>query len=127
MSSLIDFLSLQDPNIRYVVLGVILLTATSALVGCFSFLNKKALIGDAISHAVLPCSCPACIHSGGRNPFSLVGGAFATGWLSTYVVHLSTHGSRIKEATAIGLVLSVFICIGLFVLPVIQKSCNASQ
>jgi len=127
MSSLIDFLSLQDPNIRYVVLGVILLTATSALVGCFSFLNKKALIGDAISHAVLPGICLAFILSGSRNPFFLVIGAFATGWLSTYVVDVITHRSRIKEDTAIGLVLSVFFGIGIFMLTVIQKSGNASQ
>ncbi len=127
MSSLIEFLSLQDPNIRYVVLGVILLTATSALVGCFSFLNKKALIGDAISHAVLPGICLAFILTGTRNPFYLVIGAFATGWLSTYIVDLITRRSRIKEDTAIGLVLSVFFGIGIFMLTVIQKSGNATQ
>ena len=52
MKSLFEFLSFADPNIRYVVAGSILLTASSAIVGSFTFLNKKSLIGDAIAHAV---------------------------------------------------------------------------
>lgn len=127
MSSFLDFFSFSDPNIRYVVLGSVLLTASSAIVGTFTFLNKRSLIGDAIAHAVLPGICLGFIVAGTKNPFVLIIGAFITGWLSLVVVDYVSRKTRIKEDTAIGLVLSVFFGIGILMLTVIQKSGNAAQ
>ena len=127
MNSLGDFFSFQDPNIRYVVLGSVILTASSAIVGAFTFLNKRSLIGDAIAHAVLPGICLGFILAGTKNPFFLIGGAFATGWISLVAVDYITRRTRIKEDTAIGLVLSVFFGVGIVLLTVIQKSGNAAQ
>jgi manganese/zinc/iron transport system permease protein len=127
MQSLIDFFSFADPNIRYVVIGSVLLTASSAIVGSFTFLNKKALVGDAIAHAVLPGICLGFMVSGTKNPIFLIGGAFITGWISLYLVGYITSKTRIKEDTAIGLILSVFFGIGIVLLTIIQKSGNAAQ
>lgn len=127
MNSLLEFFSFSDPNIRYVVIGSVLLTASSAIVGTFTFLNKRSLIGDAIAHAVLPGICLGFIVAGTKNPLVLIIGAFITGWLSLVVVDYVTRKTRIKEDTAIGLVLSVFFGIGILMLTVIQKSGNASQ
>lgn len=127
MNSLVEFFSFSDPNIRYVVLGSVLLTASSAIVGTFTFLNKRSLIGDAIAHAVLPGICLGFMVAGTKNPIVLIIGAFITGWLSLVVVEYISRKTRIKEDTAIGLVLSVFFGIGILMLTVIQKSGNASQ
>jgi manganese/zinc/iron transport system permease protein len=127
MNSLMEFLSMMDPNVRYVALGSVLLTASSAIVGTFTFLNKKSLAGDAIAHAVLPGICLGFIMAGTKNPLALITGAFITGWLSLIVVEFLTTKTRIKEDTAIGLVLSVFFGVGILMLTVIQKSGNASQ
>lgn len=127
MNSFLEFFSFADPNIRYVVLGSILLTASSAIVGSFTFLNKKSLIGDAIAHAVLPGICLGFIVSQTKNPVILIIGAFITGWISLLAVEFITNKTRLKEDTAIGLVLSVFFGIGIVMLTVIQKSGNAAQ
>lgn len=127
MNSFVEFFSFADPNIRYVVIGSVLLTASSAIVGTFTFLNKRSLIGDAIAHAVLPGICLGFLVAGTKNPFILIIGAFITGWLSLIIVDFISRKTRIKEDTAIGLVLSVFFGIGILMLTVIQKSGNASQ
>jgi manganese/zinc/iron transport system permease protein len=127
MNSLIEFFSFSDPNIRYVVLGSVLLTASSAIVGSFTFLNKRSLVGDAIAHAVLPGICLGFIVAGTKNPIALILGAFITGWISVVLVGYISSKTRIKEDTAIGLILSVFFGIGILMLTVIQKSGNASQ
>lgn len=127
MNSLIEFFSFQDANIIYVALGSVLLTASSAVVGTFTFLNKKALVGDAIAHAVLPGICLGFILAGTKNPVILISGAFATGWISVVLVDLIRNKSKIKEDTAIGLILSVFFGFGVLLLTVIQKSGNAAQ
>lgn len=127
MESLLEFFSFSDPNIRFVTIGSVLLTASSAIVGTFTFLNKRALVGDAIAHAVLPGVCLGFLMSGTKNPLFLIAGAFITGWLSLVVVDFITRRTRIKEDTAIGLVLSVFFGLGIVLLTVIQKSGNAAQ
>lgn len=127
METLIEFFSFADPNIRYVAIGSVLLTASSAIVGSFTFLNKRALVGDAIAHAVLPGICLGFLLSGTKNPLVLIIGAFITGWLSLVVVDYIVRKTRIKEDTAIGLVLSVFFGLGIVLLTAIQKSGNAAQ
>ena len=127
MENFIDFFSFTDPNVRYVAFGSILLTASSAIVGTFTFLKKKALVGDAIAHAVLPGVCLAFIVTGEKNPIVLIIGALITGWLSLIIIDHITRWSKIKEDTAIALILSVFFGIGIFLLTIIQKSGNAAQ
>lgn len=127
MHSLLEFFSFADANIRYVTFGSILLTASSAIVGSFTFLNKKSLAGDAIAHAVLPGICLGFLLSGTKNPVFLIIGAFITGWISIWALDFITAKSRIKEDTATALVLSVFFGIGILMLTVIQKTGNAAQ
>ncbi|MDO6392232.1 iron chelate uptake ABC transporter family permease subunit [Pontibacter sp. BT731] len=127
MQDFLEFFSFTDANIRYVTLGSVLLAASSAVVGCFTLLRKRALVGDAVAHAVLPGVCLAFILSGTKNPFILLIGAFVTGWLSLVVIDYITSRSRIKEDTAIGLVLSVFFGIGILLLTSIQQTGNAAQ
>lgn len=127
MKHLIDFITLSDPNTRFVVLGVMLMSIGTSVLGCFTFLRKKALIGDAIAHAVLPGVCLAFILSGEKNPIILILGAFATGWLSVLSVDFIKKNSRLKEDSAIGLVLSVFFGVGILLLTYIQHSGNAAQ
>lgn len=125
--SFLEFFSFAYPNIRYVVLGSVLLSITSAVVGCFTFLKKKALLGDVVSHSVLPGICLSFIISGTKDPFLLIIGAFLSGWLSITLMDYITQNSKLKEDTATGLALSVFFGIGILLLTYIQHSGNAQQ
>jgi manganese/zinc/iron transport system permease protein len=127
MNKLIQFLSLSDPNVRFVVAGCILLTVSSAIVGCFTFLRKRALLGDAVAHSVLPGVCLSFMIAGTKNPFVLLIGAFLTGWLSLLAIDYITRNTKLKEDTAIGLTLSVFFGVGILLLTNIQHSGNAAQ
>ena len=127
MNTLFEFFSFSDPNVRFVAFGSVLLTASSALVGTFTFLDKKSLVGDAIAHAVLPGICLGYLAAGTKNPWYLIAGAFLTGWLSLVVIEQITSRTRIKEDTAIGIVLSVFFGLGILMLTAIQKTGSASQ
>lgn len=127
MNTLFEFLSLTDPNVRYVTLGAMLLTGSAAMMGTYMLLNKKALIGDAIAHAVLPGVCIGFMLAGNKDPLWILAGAFITGALSVYLIDFIVQHSRIKEDTAIALVLSVFFGAGIVLLTIIQKSGNAAQ
>jgi manganese/zinc/iron transport system permease protein len=127
MKSWWNFLFLIDPNVRYVVLGTLLLTTSAAIVGSFALLKKKALVGDAIAHAVLPGICLAFMVTGTKHPLYLSLGAFVTGWIPLLFIDFLTTHSKIKEDTAIALVLSVSFGLGTLLLSIIQNSGNAAQ
>jgi len=124
---ILEFFSFQDVNIRYVALGTVLLGASSAIVGCFTFLRKKALVGDTIAHSILPGICLSFIIFKTKDPLMLLLGAMISGWISVYLVDYISAKSKIKPDTAIGLVLSVFFGIGILLLTHIQHSGNAAQ
>jgi manganese/zinc/iron transport system permease protein len=127
METFFEFFSFSDASIISVTVGAILLTASSAVVGTFTFLKKKALVGDAVAHSVLPGICMAFIISGNKNPLVLIIGAFITGWLSLVIIDGITKKSKIKEDSAIALILSVFFGIGILMLTYIQHNGNAAQ
>ena len=127
METFKEFFSFSDPSIVSVVVGAILLTASSAVVGTFTFLKKKALVGDAVAHSVLPGICLAFILSGTKNPIWMILGAFLTGWISLVIIDHITTKSKIKEDTAIALILSVFFGIGILMITNIQHSGNPAQ
>ncbi|MCU0447778.1 MAG: metal ABC transporter permease [Microscillaceae bacterium] len=127
MQQLIEFFSFTNPNIRWVVLGVVLIGASSAVIGTFAYLRKRALVGDAVSHAILPGICLAFLFSGVKNPLVLLLGATFTGGLSLLAIDYITQQSKIKSDAAIALVLSVFYGVGILLLTAIQNSGNAEQ
>jgi len=127
MDSLVDFFSFRNANTFYVVFGSAILAASTALVGTFSFLKKKSLAGDAVAHAVLPGICLAFLLSGNKNPLWLILGAFISGWFALVSIDFITSRTRLKEDTAIGLVMSVYFGVGIVLLTSIQHSGNAAQ
>ncbi|WP_186757868.1 metal ABC transporter permease [Echinicola salinicaeni] len=126
MEDFIYFFSFQDPNVLMVVVGISLLSISAAMVGTFTFLDKKALIGDAISHAVLPGVCLAFMLSGNKNPYWIVSGAFITGALSTYIISWISNYTKLKEDTVIAAVLSIFFGLGIVIMTQLQQTGNAA-
>ncbi|QDH80384.1 iron chelate uptake ABC transporter family permease subunit [Echinicola soli] len=126
MEEFIYFFSFQDPNVLMVVTGIVLLSISAAMVGTFTFLDKKALVGDAISHAVLPGVCLAFMISGNKNPYWIVSGAFVTGALSTYTITWVANYTKLKEDTVIASVLSIFFGVGIVMMTQLQQTGNAS-
>ncbi len=127
METLIEFFTFKYVNIKYVVFGTVLLSISSSIVGCFTFIKKKSLVGDVVSHAVLPGICIAFMASGSKDPFFLIIGAFITGWIAILVMDTITRNTKIKEDTATGLSLSVFFGVGILLMTYIQQTGNASQ
>jgi len=122
MQELYDFLTFKDPNIKYIVVGCMLITLSAAVVGVFSFLQKKSLTGDVVAHSVLPGICIGFMLSGTKDPLYLITGAFISGWISILLMDFITQKSRVKPDTALGLMLSFFFGVGLLLLTYIQHS-----
>jgi manganese/zinc/iron transport system permease protein len=119
-------LLLEDYNTRVVLAGATLLGCAAGMVGTFTLLRRRALMGDALSHATLPGIGLAFIiattlGTGGKSLPALLAGAAVSGLAGVGVVLLIRHSTRLKEDTALGAVLSVFFGAGVALLGVIQQ------
>ena len=116
-----------DINVRSVALGSMLLGAGAGVLGCFTFLRRRALLGDALAHAALPGVCLAFLVTGSKHPLVLLLGATITGGLGAGAVDAITRRSRLREDAALALTLSVFFGAGIVLLTHIQRTGAAAQ
>lgn len=82
------------------------------LVGCFLVLRRLSLLGDAISHAVLPGLAAAFMLSGSRDPAIMLTGALAAGLLTVVLTSGLARGGRIDEGAAMGVVFTTLFAVG---------------
>lgn len=121
------FLSLSDANVRFVLLGSLLIGSTGGLLGSFAVLRKRSLIGDALAHAALPGVALAFMLSGSKSLPILIAGATLSGVLGVLCIQFIVNFTRIKADSAIGIVLSVFFGIGIVLLTHIQRGSVGNQ
>lgn len=114
-------LVLKDHTTQVVVLGTTLLGTAAGVIGTFAYLRKRAMLGDALSHATLPGIAIAFMILGEKQLGWLTVGAAVTGVLGVLAVLGLRSVPRVKEDAAIGIVLSVFFGIGMVVVSLIQQ------
>ena len=127
MNSLIAAISLSDPTIRRMLMGTVLIGLTASVIGVFSFLRKKSLVGDAISHAILPGVALAYMFTETKSTWVLMIGALIAGWLATQLMDGLSRTTKLKPDSVVAIVLSIFFSIGLVLISWIQGNGADSQ
>ncbi|MDO8527144.1 MAG: iron chelate uptake ABC transporter family permease subunit, partial [Deltaproteobacteria bacterium] len=85
------------------------------------------LMGDTLSHAVLPGICIAFLLTGTKALIPTMLGAMASGLFAVLLIGWIVSKSRIKSDAAMGMVLSSFFGLGIVLLTRIQKQGAGSQ
>ena len=121
------FLSLADANVRFVLIGSLLIGATGGLLGSFAVLRRRSLVGDALAHAALPGVALAYLWTGSKALPVLLTGAAISGVLGVLVMQFIINFTRVKADAAIGIVLSVFFGVGIVLLTHVQRVGTGNQ
>ncbi len=90
-----------------------------AFLSCYLMLKGWSLIGDALSHSIVPRVAGAFMLG---LPFSV--GAFVSGGLAAGSMFLLNQRTRLKEDVIIGLIFSSFFALGLFIISLNPVSVN---
>jgi manganese transport system permease protein len=106
---------------RALAVGVVV-AVVCAVLSCFMTLKGWALMGDAVSHAVLPGVVLAYAFG---LPFAL--GAFVFGVGSVGMIGWIRQHTRVKEDTVIGLVFTGFFALGLVLISKLRSSVDLSH
>lgn len=116
-----------DYTLRTVALGTATLGIVSGALGAFAMLRRQSLLGDAMSHAALPGVVLAFMFTGLKTPAILMLGAAVAGLIGTLLMVAINRYTRIKEDSALGIILSVFFGFGLLLLTFLQRNPDARQ
>ncbi|RED57205.1 metal ABC transporter permease [Cohnella lupini] len=98
-----------------------LVASCCGILGCFLILRRMALVGDAISHSVLPGIVIAFLVSGSRDSVFMLFGAAIIGFVTVFLIQLFQN-SGVQGDASIGVVFT-----SLFAAGVLLISLNASQ
>lgn len=96
----------------WIVLTASACAASCAIVGCFLVLRRLSLMGDAISHAILPGLAFAFILSGTINPVYMLIGALIAGLVAAGLSSVATRAARVPDDSALGVVFTSMFALG---------------
>jgi manganese transport system permease protein len=121
---IIDFLlePLQYAFMMKAVIVAVVVWVTCAILSCFLILKGWSLLGDAISHAVLPGVVLAYMIG---IPFGL--GAFIFAMISVVLIGYIKTNSKIKEDAVMGIVFTTFFALGLMLISKIVSSVDLTH
>jgi ABC-type Mn2+/Zn2+ transport system permease subunit/Mn-dependent DtxR family transcriptional regulator len=115
-----DFFRMKTP-VPTMLAGALLLGLSCGLLGSFIVVRRMALMGDTLSHAVLPGVALGFMWSMSKNPVAMLIGATAAGLLGSVVVTWIRRTTRIKQDAALGIVLATFYALGVCMIRMIQN------
>lgn len=93
-----------------------LVGVSCALLGNFLLLRKMSMMGDAISHAVLPGLAIAYLLSEARSHVSLFLGAVVAGLVTAALIQWLSRRGRVDEGAAMGIVFTSLFALGLLLI-----------
>ena len=112
MNELMEFFiePFQYPFMQRAIIAAVIIGIACAILSCYMVLKGWSLMGDAISHAVLPGVVLAYVTA-----IPLTIGAFLSGLFCSFARGYLKEHSRIKEDTVMGIVFSGMFAVGLVI------------
>jgi manganese/zinc/iron transport system permease protein len=111
----------------WIILAGTLVAIPCGLLGCYLILRKMAMVGDAISHAVLPGIVIAFFVSGAREPISMLLGAGILGILTTFLIEFFHRKARLQTDAAIGVTFTSLFALGVILISVFAGQVDLDQ
>lgn len=100
----------------WIVIAGVVSALACALLGNFLVLQRMSMMGDAISHAVLPGLAVAFLLTGSRESLPMFLGAAAVGVLTTWFTQWIHNFGRVEQSAAMGVVFTALFAAGLILL-----------
>ncbi len=111
----------------WIILAGLLVAIPCGLLGCYLILRNMAMVGDAISHAVLPGIVIAFFVSGSREPVSMLLGAGILGIITTFIIEFFHAKARLQTDAAIGVTFTWLFALGVILISVFAGKVDLDQ
>lgn len=113
---------MSDSDIAFwTILVGLLCNVSCAIVGCYLVLRRLSLLGDAISHGVLPGIVLAFLLTGQRSPVFILLGAMACGLLTAFLTQTLHTFAKVPEDASMGAVFTGLFALGVLLISKYQR------
>ena len=116
----------MSPDVIVIITGI-LAAASCGLIGCFLVLRQNAMLGDAISHAVLPGLVLAFLVTASRNVVPMFVGAALSGLITAYLTETLGRTRRVYSDAALGVVFTFLFAVGVILVTVFADYVDLDQ
>jgi len=110
-----------------IIIAGALVAIPCGLLGCYLILRQMAMVGDAISHAVLPGIVIAFLLSGEREPISMLIGAGILGILTTFLIEFFHRKARLQTDASIGVTFTWLFAMGIILITAFAGQVDLDQ
>lgn len=100
----------------WIILTGIFTASSCGLLGSFLVLRRMSMLGDAISHAVLPGIAIAFLLSESRHPVPMLLGAGSLGLITAFVTEFLHRTGRLQQDASIGVTFTWLFAIGVILI-----------
>ena len=114
-------------NAQWVLFSTLTLGMAAGIVGCLAYWKRQSLMSDTLAHAALPGVVIGFMILGEKNLPVMIAGAAVSALLGALVVNGIRASSRVKEDTAMGIILSVFFGFGIMLLTIVNRMPGGNQ
>lgn len=114
-------------NDLYIILTGILVAVSCSILGTFLVLRKMAMVGDAISHAVLPGIVLSFFITGSRDSIWMLIGAGIMGIVTTLVIEWLHKKTKLQEDASIGVTFTFLFALGVLMISYFAKNIDLDQ
>lgn len=111
----------------WIILTGTFIAISCGLLGVFLVLRKMAMVGDAISHAVLPGIVLAFLFSGSREVLPMLLGAAALGILTTVLIETLYRSARLQTDASIGITFTWLFAVGIILISLYTGQVDLDQ
>lgn len=111
----------------WIALMGFLVASSCGLIGTYLILRRMSLVGDAISHSILPGIAIAFLLANSRGTTAMFLGALVAGILTTVLIELIHKKSRVKQDAAIGITFSTLFAIGVILISLFADKVDLDQ
>lgn len=106
----------MDKLAFWTIIAGILSGTSCALLGCYLVLRRMSLLGDAISHAVLPGIVVAVLWSGRLAGWQVFAGAVLVGLLTAFLTQALASMGNVPEDSSMGVVYTSLFALGVILI-----------
>jgi manganese/zinc/iron transport system permease protein len=110
-----------------IILTAITVSTACGLLGSFLMLRKMSMVGDAISHAVLPGIVLAFLIAGSRESVLMVMAAAATGLLATILIEFLHTRVKLQTDASIGITFTALFALGVILISLYAGQVDLDQ
>jgi len=111
----------------WIILTGAMVATACGILGCYLVLRRMAMVGDAISHAVLPGIVIAFLISGSRDSVLMLSSAIITGIATTFIIQFLNKKGKLQADASIGVTFTWLFAIGVIMISAFAGKVDLDQ